>query len=178
MRAVFSSVTCKEAHILLGTVQLAKISVKTGHQEPQARRPPATCSAREAGCWPACNKRRQRGGGGSWRPHLSLSLWVHPGAGAFASPRWLTRARARTPRGLTLSLPMVPQLHGQVPRRTCVQGGAAPAMECSRGAPDGPRLQGVSSASGPQMSLTPGLTLQHGAPVLGGEVISTRVTGV
>lgn len=45
MRAVFSSVTCKEAHILLGTVQLAKISVKTGHQEPQARRPLATCSA-------------------------------------------------------------------------------------------------------------------------------------
>lgn len=93
-----------------------------------------------------------RGGGASRRPCLSPSPWVQHRAGALKSPH---KARQSTclcvdPLGSYLASP----------RGAPAAWAGAPASLCPRqGDPDGPSAWGASSASGPRMPLTPGLTL-------------------
>lgn len=79
------------------------------------------------------------------------------------------------PQGLTLPLPVVPQL-------ICMDRSpgvhTAQVHPCPRwGGPDCESLQGVGSVAGPSDLTHTGLTLQRGGPVLGGEVIPTRFAG-
>lgn len=145
-RAVFSSVTCTEAHASLRVVRLVTINVKTGRQ-PRVRhaRLQQRSGGRALAGPPRWLAERRRA---SWRPHPAPPLCVRTG---------LSRARVcaqnpppppRAHKGLTSPLPKVPQLRGQVPSVPVSRWGG-PATEGRRGGPDGPSTRGGNSASGP-----------------------------